>query len=96
MQGRHQPPTLAPPPAVDPLRRVGAVTWIARDQALVLYGTAHDKLREAQDAIDEAQAQHGGAPVAAEELRGGCGCAHAKFASKRAFHSMPRPGAAET
>lgn len=41
MQGRHQPPTITPPtPAADPLRRTGAVTWIARDQALIGRKTA--------------------------------------------------------
>jgi hypothetical protein len=41
MQGRHQPPTIAPPTtSTDPLRRVGAVTWIARDQALIGRKTA--------------------------------------------------------
>ena len=41
MQGRHQPPTITPPiQASDPLRRIGAVTWIARDQALVGRKTA--------------------------------------------------------
>jgi hypothetical protein len=41
MQGRHQHPTIDPPtPVFDPLRRIGAVTWIARDQALVGRRTA--------------------------------------------------------
>lgn len=41
MQGRHTPPTITPPAAAaDPLRRTGAVTWIAREQALVGRKTA--------------------------------------------------------
>jgi len=41
MQGRHQPPTITPPKTTaDPLRRIGAVTWISRDQALVGRRTA--------------------------------------------------------
>jgi hypothetical protein len=41
MQGRHQPPTITPPAtAADPLRRIGAVTWISREQALVGRRTA--------------------------------------------------------
>ena len=41
MQGRQQATTMTvPAPAADQIRRVGAVTWIARDRALVGRKTA--------------------------------------------------------
>jgi hypothetical protein len=40
MQGRHKGPVTTEGPAVDPLRRVGAVTWISEAHALVARKTA--------------------------------------------------------